>query len=109
MKKIALAILLLTSLVAWAGGEPNPADYTVNVHVSAASKDVKGSLILDVIIDGKKYQLSGGVGGMLLALGDYKAKLVKNEHKTAYSSYQVYEFLFPDKKTKQFVVIGQSE
>jgi hypothetical protein len=46
---------------------------------------------------------------MLLALGDYKAKLVKDEHKTTYGSNQVYEFLFPDKKTRQFTVVGQTE
>jgi hypothetical protein len=44
-----------------------------------------------------------------LALGDYKAKLVKDEHESAYDSYQVYEFLLPDKKTRKFVVVGQSE
>jgi len=44
-----------------------------------------------------------------LALGDYKAKLVRDEHKTSYESAQVYEFLFPDKKTRRFEVVGQSE
>ena len=108
MKKIALAILLLFSALSWAGTEPNPAEYTVNVHVRSSSI-ASGSLILDVVIDGKNYELSGYMGGMLLALGDYKAKLVKDEHKTTYGFNQVYEFLFPDKKARQFVVVGQSE
>lgn len=108
MKKIALAIVLLASALAWAGAEPNPAEYTVNVHVSSSSI-ATGNLILDVVIDGKRYELSGYAGGMLLALGDYKAKLVKDEHKTTYGSNQVYEFLFPDKKTRQFAVVGQTE
>jgi hypothetical protein len=44
-----------------------------------------------------------------MALGDYKAKLVKDEHETVYDSVRVYEFLFVDKKTRKFDVIGQSE
>jgi hypothetical protein len=35
MKKLALVILLLCSALAWAG-EPNPADYTLNVHVTSS-------------------------------------------------------------------------
>jgi len=41
--------------------------------------------------------------------GDYKARLVKDEHKTAYDSYQIYEFLFPDKKTRQYHLVGITE
>jgi hypothetical protein len=44
-----------------------------------------------------------------LALGDYKAKLVKDEHKKTYESLQEYEFLLPDKKTRKFSVVGQTE
>jgi hypothetical protein len=44
-----------------------------------------------------------------LALGDYKAKLVQDLHKTAYESSQTYELLFPDMKVRKFSVIGQSE
>jgi len=62
------------------------------------------------IIDGKKYELQSYLGvGDLLALGDYKAKLIQNDQKTTYDSYQAYEFLFPDKKTRRFDVIGQIE
>jgi hypothetical protein len=51
--------------------------------------------VLKVVINGKKYELkSGSVKNVVLALGDYKAKLVQDEHKTAYDSLQVYEFLF---------------
>jgi hypothetical protein len=65
---------------------------------------------LSVVIDGKKCELeSDGVPNMLLALGDYKAKLVKDEHKVTYDSYQIYEFLFPDEKTRKFIVVGQME
>lgn len=112
MKKIALALLLLCSL-AWAGPIPNPAEYTVNIHVSASRMVPEhGARFqgLNVVIDGKKYELeSEYASNVLLALGDYKAKLVKDEHKVTYESYQVYEFLFPDQRTRKFIVVGQTE
>jgi hypothetical protein len=114
MKNIALALLLLFSTFAGAVAEPNPAEYTVNVHVSASymvSERDNNLYVqkLDVVIDGKKYELESEGVGMILALGDYKAKLVKDEHKTPYDSLQVYEFLFSDKKTRKFEVVGQTE
>jgi hypothetical protein len=53
--------------------------------------------------------LESGPANALLALRDYKAKLLKDEHKTTYDSYQTYEFLFADKKTRGYIVVGQSE
>jgi hypothetical protein len=114
MKKITLAALLLFSAFAWAGDKPNPADYTVNVHVTASRMVSERDYNIDVqklnvVINGKKYELESGGEGTLLALGDYKAKLVKDEHKGTYDSLQVYEFLFPDQKTRKFTVVGQTE
>jgi hypothetical protein len=107
LKKITIAILLLSAL-AWAAGGSNPAEYTVSVHVSSSSIDPHGNQLLDVVIAGKKYELQSEVPiGRLLALGDYKAKLVTNR-KNAYESFQVYEFQFPD-KTRQYEVVGQTE
>ena len=107
MKKITLAILLLSAF-AWAAGDPNPAEYTVNIHVSSSSLVPHGLQLLEVVIDGKKYQLQSELGvNMLLALGDYKAKLVTNR-KRAYETYEVYEFLLPD-KTRKYDIVGQTE
>jgi hypothetical protein len=93
--------------LAWGGG-PNPAGYNVNVHVSSSSIDLHDKQLLEVVIGGKKYELRSELAiGRLLALGDYKAKLVTNR-KTEYESIQVYEFLFPD-KTRQYEVVGQTE
>jgi hypothetical protein len=113
MKKFVLAILLLCSALAWAGSEPNPA-YTVKVHVSSSRMAFEGegkpfSQRLDVTIDGKKYELRSPSVNALLALGDYKARLVRNDHRTTYDSFQVYEFLFPDNKTRKFEVVGITE
>jgi hypothetical protein len=111
LKKITLAVLLMLSAFAWAGTTPNPVDYTVTVHVSRSRN--RGGQRLNAVIDGKKYKLEvygGGGGAMLvLALGDYKAKLVKDEHKGTYDSLQIYEFLFPDQKTRKFLVVGLTE
>jgi hypothetical protein len=107
VKKITVAILLFSAFV-WAAGAPNPAEYTVNVHVSSSSMDPHGNQLLEVVIGGKKYELQSELAiGRLLDLGDYKAKLVTN-HKTPYESFQVYEFLFPD-RTRQYKVVGQTE
>lgn len=107
MKVITLAILMFSAL-AWAGSS-NPADYNVNVHVSSSRIDRAGHQVLDVVIESKKYELRSELAiGQLLALGDYKAKLVKDYHPTAYDSIQVYEFLFPD-KTRPYSVVGQTE
>ncbi len=115
MKKLALVVLLLFSVLAWAGGELNPADYTINVHVSSSRMVQEGKASYDnqwlnATIDGKKYELKSYLAMFtLLALGDYKAKLVKDDHRTTYDSYRVYEFLFPDNKTRKFVVVGTTE
>jgi hypothetical protein len=110
MKTAALFVLLLLATLAPAA--PAPDEYSINVHVTS-SYFVGGGQGLDVVINSKKYQLSGFSGATrsasVLALGDYKAKLIKDEHQTAYDSYQEYEFLFPDKKTRKFLLSGQSE
>ncbi len=109
MKRAALFVLLFATL---APAAPAPDEYSINVHVASSYRLPAASSFgqqLDVIIAGKKYQLSTGDNGFLLALGDYKAKLVKDEHKSTYESQQEYEFLFPDKKTRKFVVTAQSE
>jgi hypothetical protein len=116
LRKITIAFLpLLLSALALAAPAPNPAAYTVNVHVSASRMVVNGRSVayaqeLDVVIDGKKYELeSSAFPNALLALGDYKARLVKNERWGTYDSFQVYEFLLPGQQTRKFMVVGQTE
>jgi type 1 fimbria pilin len=65
MRKLAFVIMLfsvlLFSAVAWAV-DPNPAEYTINVHVSS-SRVVETSCIfnqeLDVVIEGKRVRAIG--------------------------------------------------
>jgi hypothetical protein len=119
MKKLVLVVLLLSAFSFAANKPANPADYNVNVHVSATSvqfsTDGVGHPFLNVVIAGKNYQLlseqgeAGHKATTILPLGDYKAKLVTDEHDTVYRSIQSYEFLFPDGKTAKFDVVGTSE
>jgi hypothetical protein len=65
---------------------------------------------LTVLIGEKRYELSAMARKHgLLAPGDYKARLSRDEHKTAFESKQEYEFLFPDKTTRKFFVTGETE
>ncbi|HWZ99081.1 MAG TPA: hypothetical protein VN025_15085 [Candidatus Dormibacteraeota bacterium] len=122
MKRTALFVPLLLATFSWAA--PNLDEYSINVHVSSSHWLMAPSVLvgpepvlrLNVVIDGKKYELEAPTakanleaGVTLLAPGDYKAKLVQDQHKNAYESSQAYEFLFPDKKTRKFIVVGQAE
>jgi hypothetical protein len=92
MQETALAFLLLFSTFAWAAGDPNPAEYAVDVSSSQVDRNgtYHGTQGLRVVIDGKKYELRSEVAiNRVLALGDYKAKLVQDERKTTYDSVQV--------------------
>jgi len=70
---------------------------------------------LEVIIDRRKYELEDSTleanleaGVTLLALGDYKAKLVRDLHKTTYESSSL-RVSVPRQKTRKFIVVGQTE
>ena len=108
MKSAALLVLQLFATLAPAAPAPAPDDYAINVHVTS-SYVLNGDQGLDVLINAKKYQLRGILRGGLLALGDYKAKLTKDQHPAPYLSSQEYELLFPDGKTRKFELTGQSE
>jgi hypothetical protein len=112
MRKIMLAVLLLSSALSWAGAAPNPAEYALNVHVTSERFDGRSPLRLKVIIDGKKYELQALDGETpLFALGDYKAKTVAVKAKDVhpYDIYGSYEVLFPDNKTRDFILVGITE
>jgi hypothetical protein len=65
---------------------------------------------LSVVIDRRKCELAEyGATNWLLAIGDYRAKLIKDEHRGTYDSYRIYELLLPDNKTRQFRLVGETE
>ena len=116
MKYRLLALILLISGAVWAAPASKQAEYNINVHVSA-SRTVKHSesapryQYLNVTIDGKKYELESVLAvGDVLILGDYKARLMTEQHgRGDYDSFQVYEFQFADRKTREYRVVGQVE
>jgi hypothetical protein len=124
MKKLLFAILFLSSTLAW--GKTKPEEYTVTVHVQSSGlvslcnerSDTLCGLRqhLNVIIDGKKYEMiSGDFPEVALVTGAYKAKLIPDDSTSSdnppksYEYHQKYEFLFPDGKTRKYLVVGASE
>jgi hypothetical protein len=122
MKVHLCTLLLLSTGLAWAEKTPNPADYSVAVHVrssriAAECGDVtQGSSVctsmqyLSVTIDGKKYELAGRTPTFdVLRVGDYKARILKDETKHPYEYLRTYEILFSDGATRDYYVSGESE
>jgi len=112
-KHLLLFALLLCAMSAFAAKKPDPADYNVTVHVTASRVD--GCIReLDAVIGGVNYQLSAACAKIpisvgVLKLGDYKAKLVKDDRSSAFFIMQAYEILFPDGTKKKFDVVGVSQ
>ena len=119
MKLIFATMFFVFSFPCWAAA--NRSDYPLTVHVSRsrvgficywAQTPCLGPQLLTATIDGTEYELATGdfkVGGRriaVLALGDYKARILKDEHKNPYEIIRVYEFLFPDNTTEHFAVVG---
>lgn len=117
MKKVLFALLLLVPTLALAvKPAPNPADYTVAVHVRSSrltseldpTAGFPRTQHLVVVIDAKTYELlAEHSNDKLLRVGDYKAKIVVDEETQGYEYHRIYEFLFPDGKTLQFLVVGE--
>ena len=119
MKKVLTAILLSASAFAWAAEPvPNPADYTIDVHVQSSSVDTECTSNgcayeqrLTALVNGKSYELlsSPTAHPYLLKLGDYKARISKNMSDQPYEYYTVYEILFTGGKTQTYAVVGDHE
>lgn len=120
MKKLAVVLFLVfCSAFAQAKGKPNPADFTVKVHISAAHFVVYPSttymLYADVTLNGKKLQLAGRAAliqsnYLLITPGDYQARLIKDVHNTDGTAiHQEYELLLTDGIVWDCVVSGTSE
>lgn len=120
MLKVLFAFLLLAPALAFAADKPNPADYTVTIHVQSShlidicSSDIKGATCgwtqsLTVLIDGTKYEIMDQrYDNAVLRLGDYKARIVKDDTSRAYEYTRTYELLFADGATRKYNVIGES-
>ena len=109
--KSALVVLLLAA--ASFSQDAKETGYPVTVHVSKSQLFLESTVRyqrLDVLIDQKHHVLESiGPYGTLLATGDYKAKLVTDQHSRAYESKQVYQFLFDDGKKREYLVVEQDQ
>jgi hypothetical protein len=118
MKKVGFVFALLSTTLLWAASDkPNPADFTVKVHVvSSGSKEICGSAgvscrmfqVLETVIDGQPVQLEGFSEGVL-ALGDYPARISAaihsvSKHPNNYDIYRGYDLLMPDGTTRTYTV-----
>jgi hypothetical protein len=114
MKKLALAVLFLMVPVARAAEKPNPADFTVTVHVISSSARTQSGVgvvwsaqVLETTIDNRPVELTGYSAGVL-ALGDYKARIATSIHgprnPNSYDIYKGYDLLMPDGTARTYTV-----
>ena len=99
------------------GKKADPADFTVPVHVQAShmiflSRAGTGSvpsLRLEVLIEGKKYELERNFTSFLLNPGDYKARISQDKAKLPEELDREYNLLMSDGTFEIFQVVGESE
>jgi hypothetical protein len=108
--KHLLVVLFLCSFLSAADAP----DYNLNVHVSSSRMVLErgGAHFQKVkaVIDGKKYELESiEAPNALLMPGDYQARIVKDHHAGAADVWRIYEFQLPDKKVRQFLMVGVLE
>lgn len=116
MKKLALVLLLLLPATAFAAHpKPNPADFSLKVHVISSAARLfptdNGSIytqVLETVIDKQPVELQGYSQGVL-ALADYPARLSKkvhapNSHPNTYDIYRGYDLLMPDGTSRTYTV-----
>lgn len=119
---VAVLFLVVSSAFARVADTPNPADFTMKVHISAshlktecAQGVCRNVLYADSTLNGKKLQLSGNAVEvkktlMLIAPGDYPAKLIRDVHNSDDSLLnQEYDLLLPDNIVWQCFTVGISE
>ena len=118
MTKTVLACTLLLPLSASAQTQ----GYDVTVHVSESrigtdcgvyhgGSSCKSVQQITALIGGEKYELESETffPKGIVALGDYKAKLVEDQQKPTHEFTRAYELMFPDQSTRKFRVTGQAE
>ena len=106
--------------------KPNPADFTVKVHVISSGSQIycvsglcTACQLLETVIDNQPVELQGGGQHLIefdlqgknqgiLALGDYPARISLSIHgpknPNSYDIYKGYDFLMPDGKVRTYTV-----
>jgi len=118
-----LFFLLLLAFPGALQAQTNSAGYNVTIHVTQTRVAVgfgDGTLgasslrieqRLTAKVGGSTYELTSDTAlpKGVVALGDYKAKLVKDETKPTNEFMKTYDLMFPDGSTRKFQVTGQME
>ena len=128
MKKLALVFLMLqTAFLLAAPDKPNPADFTVTVHVVSSGSQIYcvsglcgAYQLLETVIDNQPVELQGGLQNVvalnvkpdkrgILALGDYPARISLSIHgpknPNSYDIYRGYDLLMPDGTARTYTVV----
>jgi hypothetical protein len=128
-KFVAILFLLLCSATLQAKDKPNPADYTIKVHISASSipnlySNGLAVMSAETTLNSRKIELSGYVvrlndlgqksgsanNVMLIAPGDYQARLIKDVHNSDSTAiHQEYDILLTDGIIWHCITTGISE
>lgn len=118
MKTLALTMLLLTPATLFAASnKPNPADYTVTVHVVSSQYVLSGIgsygyQQIDAIIDGQQVTLADFAKRGVLLPNDYKAKAITSpggfipKDQNGFDIFRVYDLLMPDGSSREYDVVG---
>jgi hypothetical protein len=116
MKKLALMLLLLLPTTAFAAStKPNPADFTLTVHVISSRFNCAGgcSQILETTTGTQPVELTRASNTVLgvLAPGNYPARLsisvrVPKADNNTYDIYRAYDLLMPDGTVRTYGVTG---
>lgn len=101
---------------------PNPADYSIKIHISAShlreectSNGCFNRLHVDAVLQGKKIELSGNEIDIkkklvLVAPGDYYVRLIGSDNSSSRTFFsQTYDLLLPDGIVWRCATIGIAE
>jgi hypothetical protein len=120
-KIIAVLFLMLFATSLQAKDKPNPADYTIKVHISASHMQwtfYGWKMYADATLNGRKVELAGDAVGIgnhaaeeaLVIPGDYQARLTSEFHNSDSTAiHQVYDILLTDGLRWHCMISGLSE
>jgi hypothetical protein len=117
-KSILLSITILLFSLAAAIHAQKAEDYPITVHVYRTGQNYTGTVnLLEVTIEGRKLALQGTSlaftklknAPITMKIGDYKARIIKEDQIDAARYTRRYEFLLSDGKKLEFDVVGESE
>ncbi len=115
MKKLILFVMLFAALTCFAGTKPDPASFTIDVHVTASNRSGRLEQ-LNAVIDGKNvviaiYSDDTGIKNTVATLppGHYKARIEDQGTSKKGRISVVYSILMADGTADQYGLIGMSE